>query len=101
MKKNKYILLPLTLLINILFLSCSSRENMLMDEGNDLSNKIEMYKIKKGRLPNTLSDIGFIEKEEGPLYYKKIDSSNYIIWFGTSLGESKTYYSDTKKWENR
>jgi len=34
------------------------------------------------------------------LYYEKKDSLNYIVWFAKSSEEVKTYYSDTKKWED-
>jgi hypothetical protein len=30
-----------------------------------------------------------------------MDSANYIVYFGTSLGESMVYYSDTKEWDYR
>ena len=41
-----------------------------------------------------------IKEEEGvdALYYQKRDSNNYILWFGTTLGESVIYYSDSKTW---
>jgi hypothetical protein len=35
------------------------------------------------------------------LFYSKWDSVNYLVWYGTDLGESMTYYSDSKKWEER
>jgi hypothetical protein len=38
---------------------------------------------------------------EGPLFYEKRDSVNYMVYFGTSLGESMIYYSDTKEWDYR
>lgn len=84
-----------------IFLSCheNSREVELKSKGNGIVEKIEIYKHKKGRLPNSLSDLGIEEKVEGPIYYNMIDSSKYIVWFGTTVGESITYSSETKKWE--
>lgn len=31
----------------------------------------------------------------------KMDSLHYTLSFGAKLGESKIYYSDSKKWEGR
>jgi hypothetical protein len=79
------------------------RDNKLQRKGNEIINKIEQFKTTNKRLPNSLKEIGLIE-EEGvdALYYSKQekDSENYMISYGTSLGESKIYYSDTKKWED-
>lgn len=61
--------------------------------------KIELFQIKNNKLPSTLSEIGIKETEEGPFFYRKISQTEYMIWFGTSLGESKTYNSKTKKWK--
>lgn len=62
---------------------------------------LEQFRAEHKRLPNSLKEIG-VEEQEGKdaLYYDKKDSSRYIIWFGVSLGESKTYYSDNKQWED-
>lgn len=105
MKKSKYFIL----IIGLFFLFFSfwffglkdNRENRLINEGNALVEKIEAFRVKNNRLPNSLVEIG-LEERDGidVLYYDKRDSLNYTISFGTSLGESKFYYSDNKKWEN-
>ncbi len=71
-----------------------------MEKGNKLIEKIELFKKENGKLPESLTELRIKEKEEGPLYYSKLDSIKYIVWFGTELGESKTYYSHSKKWED-
>jgi hypothetical protein len=76
-------------------------EGKLMKQGNELVEKIEAYKSENGKLPDNLEDMGLEEKEEGPLYYQKWDSLNYLVYFGTSLGESMIYYSDKKEWDYR
>lgn len=78
------------------------RENRLIKEGNELVEKIEQFRIENGNLPHSLEELG-IEETEGidVLYYDKRDSLHYTISFGTSLGESKFYYSDTQQWEDR
>jgi type II secretory pathway pseudopilin PulG len=74
-----------------------------MQQGNEFVKKIEQYKKDNNRLPVSLSDIGITVKSESdpPIYYDKRDSIHYTIFFGTTLGESKIYYSDSKKWEDR
>jgi len=79
--------------------ACVSREERLTKAGNEVIKKIEHYRQMNGTLPKSLSDIGIKEKEEGPIYYEKRDSINYTVWFGTSIGESKIYYSDSNRWE--
>jgi hypothetical protein len=93
---KKYIFIIITFLVTLY----SCYEKNLIKQGNELIIKIESYKKQHGFLPASLSDIGIQETEEGPLYYDKKDSINYIIWFGTSLGESVTYHSDSNKWYN-
>lgn len=77
----------------------NSREDILKKRGDELIEKIEKYKFEQGVLPDNLAAIGVNETDDFPLYYQKYDSLNYIIWFGTSLGESITYFSDSKRWE--
>jgi len=86
-------------LFSITILSCTSKN---IKEANQIINKIENYRKIRHKIPNNLDVIGVQETEEGPVYYKKIDSSNYIIWIQaeSSIGESKIYYSDTQKWED-
>jgi len=78
-----------------------SREEKLIEKGNLIITKIERFKAAFNKLPNSLEDVG-LKEELGvdALYYQKKDSINYILSFGTILGESKIYYSDTKTWED-
>ena len=80
-------------------LSCNLKEKNKIKTGNEIVNKIENFKKDKGKLPETLSETGIEEKEEGPIYYRKQHETKYILWFGTTLGESVTYNSDTKEWK--
>jgi type II secretory pathway pseudopilin PulG len=97
-----------SLIVGVYFSLCllgckGSRENTLMQQGNEFVGKIEQYKKDNNRLPVSLSDIGITVKSESepPIYYEKRDSIHYTVSFGTTLGESKIYYSDSKKWEDR
>ncbi len=89
--------------VTLVIASCScgtaSRESRLIKQGNEIVSKIESFRKDKGRLPDSLSAVGIEEKEEGPIYYEKRGEARYLLWFGTELGESVTYDSESKKWE--
>lgn len=72
-----------------------------MRRGNAIVEKIEQFKSSTGRLPFSLEEMK-VEEEEGAdaLYYQRRDSNSYIASFGTILGESMIYYSDSKAWED-
>src|SRR5215469_17101804 len=62
--------------------------------------KIEEFQRAKGRLPDSLDEIGV--QPEGlrcPCYCKTADN-DYIVWYGTTLGHSITYDSQTRKWSD-
>ena len=40
------------------------------------------------------------ENEDGPVYYEKINDGVYILWYGTTLGESNIYNSKKQRWES-
>lgn len=77
--------------------------------GNTIVERIEEYRAANDSLPDSLVGIGLdesiritIDGKDGALFcYEKVDSLNYIVWFGTTLGEGIYYYSDTKQWEDR
>ena len=71
---------------------------MLIKEGDEIVSKIETFRKGKGMLPNSISEVGIKEQEEGPIYYDKKSDTKYVLWFGTELGESVSYDSDSKKW---
>jgi len=72
-----------------------------MSEGDQLVRRIEQYRKQSGVLPLSLAAMGIAEAEEGPLYYQPKRGTTYVVWFGTTLGESMTYHSDTRQWEAR
>ena len=84
------------------YYSHNSRDNRLQKKGADLINTIELFSAKHKRLPNSLEDLG-IKEFDGldELYYDKRDSLCYTVSYGTTLGESMFYYSDTKHWESK
>jgi hypothetical protein len=68
-----------------------------MELGNRAVSKVEEYRREKGRLPHSLSEAGIEADERCPCYCKTGDNS-YIVWYGTTLGESNTYSSETRTW---
>ena len=84
--------------IGIFIFACGHEEKL--KQGNETVAKVVKFRNEKDRLPDSLSEIGIVETESGPIYYKKESDTKYIVWFGKELGESATYDSDTKKWNN-
>jgi hypothetical protein len=93
--------LSVILLTAIIFTSCFHSEHN-KEIGNTLVGAIEEYRKTNDSLPNSLQEIGQNEIIDNVLFcYEKVDSVNYMVWFGTTLGEGIYYCSDTKKWEDR
>ena len=82
---------------SFLIFACGSNEKL--KQGNETVSKIEKFRGEKGRLPNSLSEIGVVESESGPIYYRKESETKFILWFGKELGESVVYDSETKQWK--
>ena len=121
MKKNKFKLLGFLILF-IIITSCSSNYIERNKEiGNLIIEKVENFKKVSGYPPNRLyiglesdfldiqidsSSVSEYEIAEagtsvleinGEVFcYQRLDSINYMVWFGTTLGEGIYYYSDTK-----
>lgn len=101
MRRKSYILIALVggCIAMIVFSIANNREDRLIRLGNQYVAKINKYYLAKGKLPNSLSEVGGMDSEEGPIYYERKDTSSFILWFGTTVGESITYRSTTKSWE--
>ena len=100
--KNRIIVLAIAALLCVLLVvlfNFNNKEKELIKEAEIVIDKIEHYKALKGYYPNTLADVGFDYDESGPLFYQKNNSISYLLYFGTTLGESKIYYPDTKTWK--
>lgn len=88
-----------TLFLSAFGISCSGTIRAKEAEGTKIIEKIENFRIEKARLPKSLTEIGIVESEEGPVYYKQISDGHYQLWYGAALGESVTYDSDRKTWK--
>lgn len=89
----------LILISFVCFISFACGNGEKIKKGNEIAAKVEKFRNEKGRLPNSLSEIGVVETESGPIYYKKENETKYILWFGKELGESEVYDSQTKQWK--
>ncbi|MCK4260902.1 MAG: hypothetical protein KAX49_18135 [Halanaerobiales bacterium] len=68
-------------------------------EAKKIINHVENFHSSVGRYPNSLEEIGIKESEDNTVYYEKVSEDHYIIWFGTTVGESRVYDSKRKTWE--
>lgn len=104
MKNIKYLIItPSIVLILFLvwfFVFRTSEEKTLINQGNVLVSQVESFRSENGRLPESLEELGIVESEGGPFFYKKRGDSNYVIFFSISFDDIKGYYSDTGKWED-
>lgn len=84
---------------------CVSCHPDLVSERRDYSDyliaKVEEYKAKFGRLPESVSELGVQESETELAFYKREGDSGYIVWYGTMIGESAIYTSGSGKWVGR
>lgn len=74
---------------------------LLTRQGDEIVAKIESFRKERGRLPDSLEEIGLQETESGfgPWYEKK-DELNYEVFFSRGFDYSKVYDSNSKKWED-
>ena len=90
--------IPLLLALSLASCGAGSRERRLMGEGDKIISKIERFREERRRLPESLSEVGIEEKEEGPIYYEKKSDTKFVLWFGMELGGSVIYDSEARKW---
>jgi len=98
----KYIILSVVILAMLLFFFITSkREKNLAQRGEDIVEKIEFFRKENHRLPKDLNEIGILEEENSnALYYDIRNDTSYTVSFMMSIDYNRTYYSDTKQWED-
>jgi hypothetical protein len=73
-------------------------------DGNSLISQINSFQQSHGRLPLDLSELGndtAQAAEKKGLSYERCSSGvHYIVWFGTTLGESVSYDSRSSGWKD-
>lgn len=92
--------ITLMALVSALLLGCKGREQRLTEQGNALIERIESFQKVTHRLPESLKELGLEEKMEGPLYYQKVSAERYMVYFGTTVGESMIYRSEQRSWDD-
>lgn len=84
----------------LLLPGCKGREQRLTEQGNTLIERIASFQKATHRLPESLRELGLEVKMEGPLYYQKVSAEHYIVYFGTTVGESMIYRSEKRAWDD-
>lgn len=70
-------------------------------KGDELVKRIEQFRERNHRLPDNFEEAGATDPEATiGFYYMRCDKDSYIIWFGTSLGESVSYSSTGGTWNS-
>ena len=69
----------------------------LLREGSRLVARVEAYRETRGKLPESLSEIGV--SEEGRWCYAQREGGFYILWHGRGLGSSTAYDSRERIWK--
>jgi hypothetical protein len=103
MTVTKYIIVGVVILAMLLFFFfiTSKREKDLTQRGEDIVEKIELFRKENHRLPKDLNEIGILEEENSnALYYDIRNDTSYTVSFMMSIDYNRTYYSDTKQWED-
>ena len=68
--------------------------------GNQILRRVESFRQEHHRLPDSLEEVGVNDSDSLGINYQKCDANLYLIWFGTSLGESMSYDPVTRKWKH-
>ena len=93
------LLLFFIVLIVTIILKTKWEENDYIKKGEEVINKIEMYRIKTNMLPEDLNELNYIENmQEGP-HYMKIDSANYQVYYCIGFDDYFVYDSKEKVWK--
>jgi hypothetical protein len=69
-----------------------------INQGNEVVRKVELFRRTHGKLPSTIADLTVSNSLADRFYYQRCDENRYIVWFGTTLGESLTYDSGSRDW---
>ncbi len=89
----------LTLLVVAFVLSCSGKSKKVEKLGNEIALKLEEYYEANGYYPLSLASVNYTVTMEGPIFYERLDSFQYTLWYGKELGESWVYNKETQSWE--
>ena len=94
------ILIVISILISVIICFRYIENDNYLKRGDELINKIELYRKQYNMLPEDISELGVKESMSDGPYYEKQDSMHYVVFFTIGFDESKVYSSETKKWGN-
>ena len=97
-----FFVLILVIVTLVIFGLETKKNDSYKNQGEELVNKIEIFRSEHNRLPNTVEELGIgVEPmNEGP-YYEKKDSLSYIVYFNIGFDNTKTYSSENQEMERR
>ena len=106
MKRRIFIICILLVFVVLLFIMFKKAHNNFsffyrneIKSGKELIQRIEDYRAKNGVLPGKLNELySEAEKERYEIYYYDIEGQDYVLYFGTTLGEGVYYYSKYDEW---
>jgi len=81
-----------------LFAPVSAVHFLKIRHGNEIVRKIEDFQRRQRRLPNSLDEVGVSDDDLNRYQYERCSSSEYILFFRWTLGESMTWNSAKAKW---
>jgi hypothetical protein len=87
----------LMIFVAALIIAPKWRQMEFMRQSEPIHEALKAYHLKHCGFPDSLDQIGIPSREEGPIYYQR-EGSSYLLWFGTRLGESRTYCSSEGYW---
>ena len=85
--------------IFIVFYGCCGMICKRESNAQLMIQKVEEYKSTNGQLPTDIAELGLEFELENEAYYEILTDSTYSVWYGTSLGVSMVYYSESKTWK--
>jgi len=92
------ILLLFPLLFYILFPYCVWKHPFIVYRGNAIVRTIEEYKCRNQSFPPNLNELNISAEKIKGFFYEIHNDDRYIIWIGTTLGESIQFDSTEGKW---
>ncbi|WKV11824.1 hypothetical protein [Marivirga harenae] len=94
----KLLLQILTIALLFVTTSCCDILCERQEHAELIIEKVEKFKQNNGRLPKDVTEIGLDDTQMHLSFYQITSDTTYMVWYGLSLGESKIYRSETKKW---
>lgn len=68
-------------------------------EGEEFASKVKSFQKEHSRLPYSIDEVPITKPLNPRLCYDTLNSTDFMVWYGTTLGESCTYHSSTKAWD--